>query len=98
MGKIFDRFDDYLVKATVMYESGLDERLHYVPDGVGEDDNPVRTSEVFDAFEKGLIIVTSYGLYARPVEIEEQNGEAYVYYISKYGDLFPTHSFPDLVE
>ena len=46
MGKIFDRFDDYLVKATVMYESGLDERLHYVPDGVGEDDNPVRTSEV----------------------------------------------------
>lgn len=98
MGKIFDRFDDYLVKATVMYYSGLDERLHYVPNGVGEDANPVRTSEVFDAFEKGLIIVTPDAQYVRPVEIEEQDGEAYVYFISKWGNLVSTHSFPDLVE
>ena len=82
-----------------MYYSGLDERLHYVPDGVGEDDNPVRTSEVFDAFEKGLIIVTPAGEYDRAVEIEEQDGEAYVYFISgRWGNLLSTHSFPDLVE
>ena len=98
MGKILDRFDDYLVRATVMYISGADEHLHYIPDVSGEDADPVRTSEVFDAFEKGIIIIDPDGNYVTPVKIEEQDGEACAWYITPHNQLISIRSFPDLVE
>lgn len=97
MGKILERFDDYLVRATVMYVSGGDEHLHYTPNVSGEDADPVRTSEVFDAFEKGIIIGLSED-YLTPVKIEEQDGEACVYFIAGLNNLVCIRSFPDLVE